>query len=199
MTLKSHQMIYVLDNSFLESSVDVTILHMNHNINIALCTALPAQAPPISLCTVTSGSRGRMSSIVWSRVRPCNWLITSHGLDVKTLEIMPINIFPVSTWSSCWPLGLFSIFANCLPSIAGNCWYSWKMAFRLIRERREKRRVAKLDEIFQVLQYTIQIQIEFLVKYKFRGLPGINTIHDIRKIQNLNFPSVVQCGNFEHF
>ena len=97
---------YICQLLLLESSVDLTILHMNHNINIALCTPLPAQATSISLCTVTSGSRGMMSSIVWSRVRPCNWLITSHGLDVKTLEIMPINIFPVSTWSSCWPLGL---------------------------------------------------------------------------------------------
>ena len=51
------------------------------------------------------------------------------------------------------------------------------MAFRLIRERREKRRVAKLDEIFQVLQYTIQIQIVFLVKFIFTDLPGIR-IHN---------------------
>ena len=60
---------------------------------------------PIPLCSVTSGSSGMMSSIVRSGVWPRNWLITSHGLDVITHELIFIIISPVRTWSSCCPLG----------------------------------------------------------------------------------------------
>ena len=110
-----------------------------------------------SLCTVTSGNRGMMSSIVWSRVWPRNWLITSHGPDVIIHDVpitLPSLQSPPDPHVGHYHLSILFIwnfaFANCLPSIAGNCWFSEKMAFRLIRERREKRRVAKLDEIFQV-------------------------------------------------
>ena len=51
------------------------------------------------------------------------------------------------------------------------------MAFRLIRERREKRRVAKLDEIFQVTQ--LQTKKNCSGKNNKRAHSPMYLIHDV--------------------